>query len=112
VVSKIWTIGKALIVFQQGERLSNKRQQYKAEFKTKAALEATKGKRTISELSALCQIHPTLINTWKKSLVQGATGVCEKGKKQVAKQGPSEEELYKEIGKFKMEQDFLGYIRN
>ena len=87
--------------------MSNKRQQYKPASKAKVALEAIKGEKTISELAAQYQVHPTMINAWKKALLQGAAGVFEKGKKQAVKGGPSEEELFREIGKLKMERDFL-----
>lgn len=87
--------------------MSNKRQRYNPDFKAKIAIEAIKGEKTISELVAQYQIHPTLINGWKKSLMQGASGVFEKGKARAKLQGHSEEKLCKEIGRLKMERDFL-----
>jgi len=87
--------------------MSNKRRKFKADFKAKVALEAIKGERTISELAARYEIHPTMINTWKKALLDGASGVFEKGKKSPSSQGPGEEELYRQIGKLKVENDFL-----
>ena len=44
------------------------RKQYKAEFKTKVALEALMGEQTVSELSSRFGVHPTMIHQWKKAL--------------------------------------------
>ena len=87
--------------------MSNKRRNYNAEFKAKIALEAIKGELTISELAAKYEIHPTMIHGWKRSLLDGASGVFAKGSKKNQEAGPSKEDLYKEIGKLKVERDFL-----
>jgi len=85
----------------------NKRRNYNAEFKAKVALEALKGEKTISELAAKYEIHPTMIHGWKRSLLEGASGVFQKGSKKHQEEGPTRVELYKEIGKLKVERDFL-----
>jgi len=46
--------------------MSAKRKVHSDEFKAKVALEATKGVRTLSELSSLFQVHPTVISNWKR----------------------------------------------
>ena len=45
------------------------------------ALEALKGERTVSELATACEVQPTVIHQWKKSLLEGAAGVFERGGK-------------------------------
>ena len=45
------------------------------------ALKALKGERTVSELATACEVQPTVIHQWKKSLLEGAAGVFERGGK-------------------------------
>jgi transposase len=86
--------------------MATKRRRHSDEFKAKVALEAVKGVRTLSEMSAAYQVHPTVIAQWKRRLVDGAPGVFAEGAS-----GRSEEEitapLYEEIGRLKMESDWL-----
>nr|VFK15991.1 MAG: Transposase [Candidatus Kentron sp. LFY] len=46
------------------------RNQHSAQLKAKVALEAVKGQKTTSQLSSEYQIHPTVINRWKKQLLE------------------------------------------
>ena len=52
-----------------------KRRNHDAAFKARVALEALKGERTVSELAAAYEAHPTMIHQWKKALLEGATGI-------------------------------------
>jgi transposase len=56
-----------------------KRRNHDAAFKARVALEALKGERTVSELAAAYGVHPTMIHQWKKSLLEGAAGIFERG---------------------------------
>ena len=51
--------------------MNGKRKQHTAEFRFKVALEALKGLKTVSELTSIYEVHPTLINRWKKELHEG-----------------------------------------
>jgi transposase-like protein len=51
--------------------MNGKRKQHTAEFRFKVALEALKGLKTVSELASIYEVHPTLINRWKKELHEG-----------------------------------------
>ena len=86
--------------------MSRKRKKHSEEFKAKVALEAVKGIRTLSELSSVYQVHPTVIGQWKRQLIAGASAVFSAGRA-----GKTEEEmtapLYEEIGRLKMENDWL-----
>jgi putative transposase len=88
--------------------MSGKRRRHSAEFKAKVALEAVKGVHTLSELSSLYQVHPTVIGQWKRQLLDGAAGVFNGA---AGTSGKSEEELtaplYEEIGRLKIERDWL-----
>ena len=59
----------------------SKRRNHDAAFKARVALEALKGERTVSESTAAYGFHPTMIHQKKKSLLQGAAGVCGRGGK-------------------------------
>ena len=52
----------------------SKRKQHSPEFKAKVALEALKGEQTVLELASRFGIHPTMIQSWKKALLEGASG--------------------------------------
>ncbi|MEM8777564.1 MAG: IS3 family transposase [Cyanobacteria bacterium P01_G01_bin.49] len=91
--------------------MSKKRKQYSPQFKAKVALEAIRGDKTVPELASLYELHPTVINGWKRQLLELASLVFEKqGKGQMGKEDPTAEinELYRQIGQLKVERDFLG----
>jgi putative transposase len=86
--------------------MSRKRKKHTEETKARVALEAIKGVRTLSELSTAYGVHPTVIAQWKRQLVRGASEVFRRGN------GARNEEdltgpLYEEIGRLKMEIDWL-----
>ncbi len=90
--------------------MSNKRKQYIPQFKAKVALEAHRGEKTVSELASQHEVHPTMINNWKKQLLEGAGSLFEKdtkAKKQNENQQAQIDELYRQIGQLKVERDFL-----
>jgi transposase len=57
----------------------SKRKQHHPEFKAKVVLEALKGEETVSELASRFGVHPTMIHQWKRALLEGASGVFERG---------------------------------
>ena len=57
----------------------SKRKQHAPEFKAKVALEALKGEETAAELASRFGVHPTMIHQWKRALLEGASGVFERG---------------------------------
>lgn len=87
--------------------MSNKRKRYNPEFKAKVALAALKNEETIAELSKRFGVHPTMISNWKKSLLEGAANIFDKGKKAKKQNETQVDDLYREIGKLKVERDFL-----
>ena len=88
--------------------MTKKRRKHSDEFKAKVALEAVKGVQTLSELSSMYKIHPTVIRHWKRQLVSNASEVFGLSNGLNHK---SEEELtaplYEQIGRLKMEVDWL-----
>lgn len=87
--------------------MSNKRKKSRPEFKAKVALAAVKNEKTVSELPAKFGIHPTtMIHSWKRSLVDNAANVFDKGQKTQKTNEAKVDELYKQIGKLKVATDF------
>ena len=87
--------------------MSIKRKRYSAAFKAKVALAAVKNEETMAELAQRFGVHPTMISTWKKSLLEGASDIFESGKKSKKEPEAKVDDLYREIGKLKVERDFL-----
>ncbi len=87
----------------------SKRKHYNPSFKAKVALEALKGEMTVAELSSRFSVHPTMIHQWKKALLDGASGVFERGG--MPKAPPPDKEtlktLHAKIGELTVERDFL-----
>jgi putative transposase len=72
------------------------------------ALAAVKGDKTMSELAAAHGVHPTLIHTWKKQLVDNAEEVFQRGVKTTSVEHEAlQAQLYEQIGRLKTELDWL-----
>jgi transposase len=87
--------------------MSNKRKKYNPEFKAKVALAALKNEETTSELAARFGVHPTMVAVWKRTLLDGAPDVFDKGQKSRKQAEEHVDELYKQIGRLQVERDFL-----
>ncbi|MFC0813534.1 IS3 family transposase [Paracoccus panacisoli] len=88
----------------------SKRRNHDAAFKARVALEAVKEERTVSELAAEYGVHPTMIHQWKRSLLEGASGIFERGGKAAVAVEVAEEtvrDLYAKIGELAVANDFL-----
>ena len=86
-----------------------KRKKHNPEFKAKVALEALKGEHTVSELATRFGVHPTMIHQWKRALLEGASGVFERGGKsrEPAVDEAVVKELHAKIGELAVANDFL-----
>ena len=72
------------------------------------ALEAVRGVKTLNEIATEFGIHPVQVGNWKKELQEQAVSLFE------VKRGPKpvdsssdQEKLYSEIGRLKVELDWL-----
>ena len=84
------------------------RRKHSPAFKAKVALEAVKGEETVAQLAARYEVHPSQIQAWKRALAEGATGVFSNGQEQKSKNDAALiARLYQEIGRLKVERDFL-----
>ena len=74
-------------------------------FKSKVALAAMAGDKTLSELAQQFEVHPNQITTWKKQLSEGAADVF--GKETVKEAPVDLKVLHAKIGQLTLENDFL-----
>ena len=85
-----------------------KRKRRSAQFKFKVALEATRGTKTLSELSSEYEVHPSQISEWKSQLLKdGASIFSTTTARQQRDQEALQAELYEQIGRLKMELEWL-----
>lgn len=86
-----------------------KRRNHDAGFKARMALGALKGERTVSELAAEYGVHPTMIHSWKKALLDGAEDIFELGSRKPAAEVDEEtvRSLQAKIGELAVANDFL-----
>ena len=85
-----------------------KRNSYSPEFKAKTGLEALRGVKTINEIAQERGVHPAQVGQWKKEIQEQAKTLFEgkRGSKPTATHREPEL-LYSEIGKLKVELDWL-----
>ncbi len=86
----------------------SKRRQHNPEFKARVALDAVKGERTAAEPASRHGVHPTMINQWKKALVEGAPDIFERGRRKEPEVDETMvKELHAKIGELAVANDFL-----
>lgn len=84
------------------------RRRHTAGFKAKVALEAAKEEKTLAELSSKFGVHRVQIQGWKKALLNGLPKLFSvKGDKDRRKSEELIEELYKQIGQLRVENEWL-----
>lgn len=88
--------------------MSNLRKSHSASMKAKAAMEAIKGYSTVNELASKYGVHPTQLSTWKKKLISESEEIfSDKRRRQHVQSETQEAQLYEEIGRLKVELDWL-----
>ncbi len=87
------------------------RKSFNAEFMAKVALEAIKEEKTIAELSSKYEIHGTQITNWRKRTLGGVREVFKGKQEKVNKENEKlVNELYRQIGQLKVENEWLKNI--
>jgi len=88
--------------------MTTKRKRRSAQFKFEVALEAAKGLQTASQIASDREVHPNQISQWKKQLLEeGVSIFSNKTFLKEKKQTLREQELYEQIGRLKMEVEWL-----
>ena len=82
------------------------RRNHSPAFKAKVALEAVRGEQPLIAIAERFDVHPNVITTWKRQLLEGAPEVFGAGEGE-AKDAPDVAGLHAKIGELTMENDFL-----
>ena len=82
------------------------RRNHSPAFKSKVALAAVKGEKTLAELAQQYDVHPNLINEWRSRLLEGAADVF--GAERAATEPTVDVTvLHAKIGELTLANDFL-----
>lgn len=88
--------------------MSEKRKKYTPAEKAKIALEAIKSELTLAQISSKYGAHATQINAWKKQALALLPDLfSDKAKRDSVEHDTQISELYEQIGRLKVENDFL-----
>lgn len=89
--------------------MADHRKNFAPDFKTRVALHAIKGHRTVAEIASEYAVHPQQITQWKKQAMEALPDILADRRK---KRDPDREELiaqlYQQIGQLKVE---LGWLK-
>ena len=97
-------------VQRNGETMSEtkKRNTHLPEFKAKVGLEAVRGVKTVNQIAQEFGVHPVQVGQWKREIQAQAKTLFEgkRGPQPIAAHS-APDRLYGEIGRLKMELDWL-----
>ena len=86
------------------------RRNHSASFKARVAMEAIRGVKTVAEIAAENNLHPTQVATWKTELAKGASDLFERKNaadhdRKAMEKGM--ERLERKVGQLVIEKEFL-----
>lgn len=88
--------------------MTRKRRRHSKQFKFKVALEASQELKTINTIASEHSLHPNQVSRWKKQLLEeGPTVFGSHTARQERERETREAELYEQIGRLKMELEWL-----
>jgi transposase-like protein len=84
------------------------KKRFDADFKSRVALEAIRGDKTLAEISSQYNVHSTQIANWKRQALTGIKEFFSHGTKTHREETDRQAtDLYTQIGKLQVENDFL-----
>ena len=88
--------------------MAQKRRKHSSRFKFKVALEAVQGLKTRNEIASQYNLHPNQVSRWKKQLLtEGPAVFNQNTTQQLEDVAEREAALYEQIGRLKMELEWL-----
>ena len=87
---------------------SRQRRNFSAEMKSRIALEAIKGQKTVQEIASHYGVHPNQVTKWKKQAAEGMPSLFADRRSRLETSEESlKAELYQQIGQLQVELDWL-----
>jgi len=84
------------------------RKQYNGRFKAQVALEAIKNQRTIGEIASEYGVHSSQIHKWKKHVLDELPIIFSDNRRKEQQDSEKlQDELYQQIGKLKVQLDWV-----
>lgn len=88
--------------------IKDMRKKYDGAFKLKIVLETYREQKTIAQIASEYKVHPTQICKWKAKFKQDGSSIfSEKSDREKAEYKELIENLYKQVGQLKVENDWL-----
>jgi transposase len=88
--------------------MSRKRRVFGGAFKAKVALAALRGDKTTAQLASEYEVHCSQVTAWKQQLLEQAPTLFEDGRSKGGEESAvNEQELFEQIGRLKMENEWL-----
>ena len=87
--------------------MATTRKQYSPKFKARVAIEAIRGEKTLSQLGSQFKVHPIQIAKWRKAALDQLPELFVDGRTRKASGEGDNDALYEEIGRLKVELDWL-----
>lgn len=88
--------------------MAGTRKKYSPEFKLKVVLEILKGEKTATQLAGEVGVHPMVLSDWKKQFTENGPQIFANPRKtKEAAEIREKAELFEQIGRLKMENEWL-----
>jgi transposase-like protein len=88
--------------------MTTTRKQYSAKFKARVAIEAIRGEKTLNQLGSHYGVHPVQVAHWRRAALEQLEEIFVDGRRRKGRAEEVEKEaLYEEIGRLKVELDWL-----
>ena len=87
--------------------MTTTRKTYSPKFKARVAIEAMRGDKTLSQLGSQFKVHPMQIAKWRKTALDQLPELFVDGRRKASNGTVDNTVLYEEIGRLKVELDWL-----